>query len=118
MPVDTSRGWDDLDTIIVPDYNGGFTWNDGSPTVFESTTDISWFEILISVPIIIDIGNDGNYTPQIIGYLKDFLRKYKPAVGTLSVGYFDSVTGVETVLFYITELPEDCYEIADPGQPA
>ncbi|MBW7846442.1 MAG: hypothetical protein H3C45_12575, partial [Bacteroidia bacterium] len=68
--------------------------------------------------ILVDILNDGAYTPEQLDKVYTIIADEKPADLAADVGYFDSVTGVQTILkrVYSTDLSQNSWNaIPDPG---
>lgn len=105
---DFSVGWDELDAILVPDYQGGFGWDDTGDKS-SSLPQYIWFDAVIQQPIILNLGNDGNYTSEQLSKIEAFVKKHKPASRSFNIGYLPSSGSTEAVV--LITIPENRYPL-------
>lgn len=115
LPTDNSVGWDDDDTVDVPDYNGGLGWDDTeTPATLLNT--ILWFDSVLDDELVIDLGNNGAYPLDDLNKVYAWIQKHKPAKGNLAVGYVQSPSGFRITTYLALENPY-LETTTDPGFP-
>lgn len=119
---DYSSGWDEDNTIDSPPYlldfqDGIWFDEDNSFTTVLQPEPFIW--AIYAYGILVDIKNDGAYTPEQLNRIYQIIAEEKPAALAAEVGYIDSFTGERVSLktIYSLDLTQTGWpSIPDPGE--
>jgi hypothetical protein len=94
--VSSEVGWDENDSIFIQnytvDYFGGIIWDE------DNTVDSLFYWGILASGILVDVGNDGDYTSSQLEEVYNIIAEFKDATATVTVGYIDSITAEQVIL--------------------